>query len=61
MFHAVDRLRFNHEIESVGLGIAVMIFATVLTLGLLALQHYVIRRTQSTAIRADALHYATDV
>jgi len=61
MLHAVDRLRFNHEIKAIGLGIAVMIFAIVLTLGLLALQHYVIRRTQSTAIRADALHYATDV
>lgn len=61
IFHAVDRLRYQHEIKAVGLGIAVMLFAIVLTLGLLALQHYVIRRTQSTAIRADALHYATDV
>lgn len=61
ILHAVDRLRHQHVIESIGLGIAVMIFATALTLGLLGLQHYVIRRTQSTAIRADALHYATDV
>jgi ferrous-iron efflux pump FieF len=27
----------------------------------LSVQRYVIRRTQSTAIRADALHYATDL
>jgi ferrous-iron efflux pump FieF len=33
----------------------------VATVSLLAIQHHVIRRTGSTAIRADALHYATDL
>jgi len=61
IFHAVDRLRFAHEIEQVGIGIAVMILAIVLTLILLAIQRYVIRKTNSTAIRADSLHYVTDL
>jgi len=61
IFHAIDRLRYAHEIEQVGIGIAVMILAIVLTLILLAIQRYVIRRTNSTAIRADSLHYVTDL
>ena len=61
IFHAVDRLRFSHQIEQVGIGIAVMVLAIVLTLVLLAIQRYVIQRTNSTAIRADSLHYMTDL
>lgn len=61
IFHAVDRLRFTHQIEQVGIGIAVMVLAIVLTLVLLAIQRYVIQRTNSTAIRADSLHYMTDL
>ena len=37
------------------------VFAILATLGLLAVQRYVIRRTGSTAIRADALHYRSDL
>lgn len=42
-------------------GIAVMGFAIVVTAGLISFQRYVIKRTDSTAIRADSLHYMTDV
>jgi ferrous-iron efflux pump FieF len=38
-----------------------MAFAILSTLALLTFQHQVVRRTGSTAIRADALHYATDL
>ena len=38
-----------------------MVLAIVLTLVLLAIQRYVIQKTDSTAIRADSLHYATDL
>ncbi len=61
ILHAVDRLRFNHPLEQVGIGIGVMILAIVLTVILLAIQRYVIRKTDSTAIRADSLHYMTDL
>jgi len=44
-----------------GTGVAVMIFSIVATLMLLTFQRYVIKHTNSTAIKADALHYKTDV
>lgn len=61
IFHAVDRLRFGHPVEQVGIGIGVMVLAIVLTLVLLGIQRYVIQKTDSTAIRADSLHYLTDL
>ena len=61
IFHAIDRLRLSHPLEQVGIGIGVMVLAIVLTLILLAVQRYVIHRTHSTAIRADSLHYVTDL
>jgi len=59
--HAVDRLIHPQPLSQIGAGIAVMLFAMAVTGVLLALQRYVIQRTRSTAIRADALHYATDL
>ncbi len=61
IFHAIDRLRLAQPLERVGVGVSVMILAIVMTLILLAIQRYVIRKTDSTAIRADSLHYATDL
>lgn len=61
VLHAVERLIEPVPIENIAGGSAVMGFAIVMTLMLLAVQRYVIRRTGSTAIRADALHYATDL
>ncbi len=61
IFHAVDRLLYPQPLSALGVGIGVMVFAVVVTLGLVILQRYVIRRTHSTAIRADALHYVTDL
>lgn len=61
VFHAIDRLRFTRQLEQVGIGLWVMVLAIVMTLGLLAIQRYVIRKTGSTAIRADSLHYLTDL
>jgi len=61
VFHAVDRLRHPHAVEQIPLGLWVMVFAIVMTLALLAVQRYVIRKTDSTAIRADSLHYLTDL
>jgi ferrous-iron efflux pump FieF len=61
ILHAVDRLLHPQPIADIAVGIIVMLFAIGLTLVLLAIQHHVIRRTGSTAIRADSLHYASDV
>jgi len=61
IFHSIDRLRDSHQLDQIGVGIGVMVLAIVMTLVLLAIQRYVIRKTDSTAIRADSLHYATDL
>jgi ferrous-iron efflux pump FieF len=61
VFHAIDRLRHPHAVEQIPLGLWAMMFAIVMTLVLLAIQRYVIRKTDSTAIRADSLHYLTDL
>ncbi|MFT4518343.1 MAG: ferrous-iron efflux pump FieF [Halioglobus sp.] len=48
-------------VQSYGLGMVVMVISIVATLLLLAFQNHVIRQTGSTAIKADALHYRTDL
>jgi ferrous-iron efflux pump FieF len=61
LLEAVNRLINPQPLEAVGAGIAVMVFAVLATLVLLAIQRHVIRLTGSTAIKADSLHYATDL
>lgn len=58
---AVRRLFKPHAVTAVEVGIAVMVFSIVLTVLLVAFQRYVARRTGSSVIRADALHYESDV
>jgi len=59
--HAIDHLRNPIPIKDSLIGIIMMSIAITFTVALLAYQRHVIRQTNSTAIRADALHYATDV
>ncbi|MBB1073337.1 cation diffusion facilitator family transporter [Rhodoferax sp. 4810] len=59
--HALDRLLHPRPLTATETGVWVMLFSIVLTLGLLLFQRHVIRRTGSTAIKADAMHYATDL
>jgi ferrous-iron efflux pump FieF len=61
LLEAVRRFASPVPIESYGIGIAVMVFSIAVTLGLLAFQRHVIRRTGSVAISADALHFRTDL
>jgi ferrous-iron efflux pump FieF len=61
ILNAVDRLHHPQTIVDIGVGVAVMLFAMLATVALLIVQHRVIAQTQSTAVRADALHYATDL
>src|SRR5919112_1382349 len=58
---AVRRLVFPEAVENTGIGIAVMVFSLVVTIGLVTYQRYVVRRTGSVAINADALHYSGDI
>jgi len=47
--------------QNIEVGIGIMIFSIVATLGLLTIQKHVINKTNSTAIKADSLHYKTDL
>lgn len=58
---AYERLIDPQPLEAEVLGIGVMLLSLALTAGLLMLQRRVIRATGSTAIRADSLHYRSDL
>jgi ferrous-iron efflux pump FieF len=58
---ALQRLLAPQPLQAFGLGVAVMLFTIAITALLLLVQGYVIRRTHSAAIRADSLHYRTDL
>jgi ferrous-iron efflux pump FieF len=59
--HAVDRLLNPEPIGAPALGIAVMLLSLALTVALLLFQNHVVKLTGSTAIRADSLHYRSDL
>ena len=58
---AVGRIIEPEPIERAPVGIGVMVFAIVVTTALVAYQRRVVRLTGSTAIKADSLHYASDI
>ncbi len=61
MIQAIERLNSPKTVNSVEAGVVVMVFSMAATVILVLFQYYVIRKTASTAIRADALHYVTDL
>ena len=61
LIEATDRFIHPHVIRNSTAGIAVMAFSIVLTVGLVAFQKHVVRRTGSPAIGADSLHYQVDI
>ncbi|CDF95425.1 MULTISPECIES: cation diffusion facilitator family transporter [unclassified Pseudomonas] len=58
---AFERLKTPVPVEAPWLSVGVIVFSLALTLALLALQHRVIRATGSNAVRADSLHYRSDL
>jgi ferrous-iron efflux pump FieF len=61
VIQAVQRILHPVAVERTEVGIGVMVFAIVATTALVAYQRYVVKRTGSSAIKADSLHYVTDV
>jgi ferrous-iron efflux pump FieF len=59
--HGVERLLHPEPLTAPGLGVAVMVLSLLVTIALLLFQGYVVRQTGSTAIRADSLHYRSDL
>ncbi|WP_312600153.1 MULTISPECIES: cation diffusion facilitator family transporter [Pseudomonas] len=58
---AIGRLKEPEPLGTPLLGIAVMIVSLIVTAGLLILQRHVIQITGSAVIRADSLHYRSDL
>ena len=58
---AVGRILEPKPIEHAPIGIGVMVFAILVTAALVTYQRRVVRLTGSTAIKADSLHYASDI
>lgn len=58
---SIQRLARGAQTSDAELGIGVSLVAMSVTLGLIAYQQYVIRRTNSVAIATDRLHYASDL
>jgi ferrous-iron efflux pump FieF len=61
MAEAIRRLVAPAPVANPPAGIAVMLFAIVVTAGLVAYQRHAVRRTGSLAIGADELHYRGDI
>ena len=51
----------QNMVTGLEVGVGVMLFSIAATLLLLSFQKYVVSKTGSTAIKADALHYKTDL
>lgn len=61
MITGVSRLFNTQAVSHAGLGIGVIGFSIMVTLAVVAYQSYVIKKTNSVAIRADQLHYRSDI
>ncbi|MDB2705702.1 cation diffusion facilitator family transporter [Pseudomonadota bacterium] len=62
LLQAIERMIHPKDaMTSIDVGLGVMIFSMLATAILITFQSYVIKHTDSTAIKADALHYKTDL
>jgi ferrous-iron efflux pump FieF len=61
LLESARRLLHPEPLESYGPGVIVMLFSIAATFALMLFQRHVVRVTNSTAIKADALHYRTDL
>nr|WP_084228249.1 cation diffusion facilitator family transporter [Pseudoalteromonas byunsanensis] len=60
-FHAIERLFNPVVLKHSLLGVWVSLFAIVCTLLVVTVQHQVVKRTHSVAVKADSLHYKGDI
>ncbi len=61
LLEAAGRFIHPQPVHVAGVGIAVMVFSIIATLVLMMIQRHVITLSGSTAIKADYLHYSTDL
>ncbi len=61
MFEAMHRLIQPEPIQQTNFGLVVIIITIILTIAVVIFQRHVIKRTNSTVIKADHLHYKGDL
>jgi len=61
IFEAINRFVHPQAVQHGDIGIAVMLISLFATSLLLVYQRYVVRQTGSIAIRADSIHYLSDI
>ncbi|WP_066354710.1 cation diffusion facilitator family transporter [Aliarcobacter skirrowii] len=61
LYHAVKKAILGETSQYLDISIYVMILSLIITIGLVTYLNYVSKKTQSMIIKADALHYKTDV
>ena len=61
IFNAIQRLQNPQELTNSNIGIAVMVFSIIVTVFLVLYQRHVVKITNNLAIKADSLHYLTDL
>jgi ferrous-iron efflux pump FieF len=60
LVEVVNRFLDPQPVQAPEIGIGVMLISMAVTIGLVAWQRYVVRKTGSIAVRADSAHYASD-
>ena len=61
IFNAIQRLQNPQTLTHGNIGIIVMVFSIIVTAFLIMYQRHVIKITNNLAIKADSLHYVTDI
>jgi ferrous-iron efflux pump FieF len=61
IIQGLQRLLTPVPVTNTGIGIAVMVFAVVVTFALVRYQQHIINRTGSLVVSADQLHYRSDL
>jgi ferrous-iron efflux pump FieF len=59
--HAIDRLQRPAELHATTVSAIVMGVSLAATIALVSFQSFVVKKTQSAAVKADALHYVSDI
>lgn len=61
LFYGAERLTEPSGVTNTTIGIWTSVFAIVLTLGLVLLQKQALKHTNSRVIKADSIHYTSDI
>ncbi len=61
VLNSFDAMLDKRQVVNSEWGVAVSLFAIVLTLALVSFQKYVVKRTKSLIVEADSLHYQGDI